>query len=113
MTWADTPSGRQARWDTLQLLVDALWRNGFDLEIKERKGSYFPPSKHRDRIHNAAAFYGDKRVLREYMGELSKKGAAKGGRTRAAQLSKRRRRAIARIAARARWSKARVREIAE
>lgn len=29
----DTPSGRQAGWDTLQLLVDALWPDGFEIEM--------------------------------------------------------------------------------
>jgi hypothetical protein len=28
---ADRPSGRQARWETLSLIVTALWPAGFDL----------------------------------------------------------------------------------
>jgi hypothetical protein len=107
MVHVDTPSGRQARWETVQLLVDALWSDGFDLEIRERRGSCFGPSKQKTRTLNAATYYGPKKGLREYLSELSKKGASKGGKARAARLTKRRRKQIARMAARARWRKTR------
>lgn len=34
----DTPSGRQAQWQTLQSIVDVVFPDGFDIEIKPKSG---------------------------------------------------------------------------
>jgi hypothetical protein len=112
MLWADTRSGRQAGWDTVGLLADALFPHGYQVRIEAKKGASLNASKQRSKIHAAAAFYKGGRVLRDYMRGLSKKGAAKGGDMRARRLSPHRRRAIARKAAKARWHKSKITEIA-
>lgn len=36
MLHPETPSGRQARWETLQLLIDAVYPDGFSVTIRPR-----------------------------------------------------------------------------
>ena len=108
--WPDTPSGRQANWDTVQTLIETLWPDGFTLTVKEKNGASMPASKQRVAVRFAGArFDAEKRA--DWMTELSKKGASKGGHARADKLSKRRRHRIARKAAKARWRKPRLVEI--
>ena len=40
--YPDTPSGRQARWETLQLLIDALWPEGFQLALQSSENETVP-----------------------------------------------------------------------
>ena len=49
---ADRPSGRQVRWETLQLVITALSPAGFDVEIKHK--SYDPP--HRGKTSHQVMF---------------------------------------------------------
>ena len=98
MLWADAPSGRRASWDMVQLLVDALFPNGFDVEIRPRPGSFFDPLRQKAKIGHSAAFYKGGRTLREYMKSLRAKSSTTGLRS----VSKRRRTAISRKGGKAR-----------
>lgn len=40
---ADTPSGRQAQWPTLQTIIDALYPHGFEVIIKPKPGAVIGP----------------------------------------------------------------------
>jgi hypothetical protein len=51
----DRPSGRQARWETLQLVVSALFPGGFDVEIKHKAGDPLTAENHRLKVMFAAA----------------------------------------------------------
>jgi hypothetical protein len=90
---ADRRSGRCARWETLNLLVSALWPLGFDVEIKHKTGDPLTAEKHRLKIWFAAAD-NDRLSRRELMRELGRRGAA----ARMAKLGKRERKKIARRA---------------
>ena len=70
---ADSPSGRQARWDTLQDIVDALFPEGYDVEIRPKAGLRLGPQDLRCKILLAAAPT-DKKLQREVMRVLGKKG---------------------------------------
>jgi hypothetical protein len=99
--YADTPTGRMATWPVLQKIMDVLFPDGVEITMKPWKGC-LDASKHRIAISFDHARY-DFQARPDWMAELSKKGASKGGRARAAKLSPRRRKAIAKRAARARW----------
>jgi hypothetical protein len=71
--YPDTPSGRQARWDTLQDIVDALYPAGFDVEIRPKTGLRLGPKELRCKIAFAASAI-DKKSQREMMRALGKKG---------------------------------------
>jgi hypothetical protein len=107
--YADTPTGRMATWQVLQKLVQTLFPDGFEIILKPWKGS-LDASKHRLAISFDHARY-DFEARQDWMQELSKKGASKGGRARAEKLSPRRRRAIARKAAKKRWSTPKIEEV--
>src|SRR5688572_18418407 len=36
--YADQPSGRQASWQTMQIIFDALWPDGFEIIVKPKSG---------------------------------------------------------------------------
>lgn len=91
----DTPSGRQARWDTLQLLLDAIYPEGFVLTIKPRgKGQ----SKGLAREPNKVS---DQRI-RAVLMALGRQGGIKSGQVRAA-LSQEKRAALTEAARKVRW----------
>jgi len=71
---ASTPSGRQARWSTLQDIVDALFPEGYDVVIKPKVGMRLDANQLRCKIRFAAAPT-DRRLQRSLMSELGKKGA--------------------------------------
>lgn len=75
MLLADTPSGRQASWETLQLVVDALFPDGFEVEIKVAKGTMSADDQRR-RMRFAAANT-NPRSQRELMSDIRKLGIAK------------------------------------
>jgi hypothetical protein len=125
--WADTPSGRQARWETVQLLLDAMFPLGFDLIIKPKKnGCVFGRPSQQQKIREAKATV-DRKTYRELQRErglaggaarakkLSKKRrieiAKQGARARARQLPKEQRSEQARLAALARWHKPEIIEV--
>jgi hypothetical protein len=70
---ADAPSGRQARWETLQDIVDALYPEGYDVEIRPKVGMRLGADELRCKIRFAAA-PSDRRLQRELMRELGRKG---------------------------------------
>jgi hypothetical protein len=71
---ASTPSGRQARWDTLQDIVDALFPEGYDVVIKPKVGMRLDPARLRCKIKFAAAATNPK-LQRDLMSEIGKIGA--------------------------------------
>jgi transcriptional regulator with XRE-family HTH domain len=70
---ASTPSGREARWSTLQDIVDALFPEGYDVVIKPKVGMRLNAEQLRCKIKFAAAASNPK-LQRELMSELGKKG---------------------------------------
>lgn len=101
----DTKSGRQAQWATVQLFVDALMPEGFEVIIRRKKGASLTAAQASQKIRFIRAPH-DRKTQRELMREIGRLGASKGGRKRAAKLGKRARRRIAKLAAHARWRKA-------
>jgi hypothetical protein len=83
----DTPSGRQSRWETLQLLVDALFPGGLTVRIQ-------------DEMHARASM--PKGLRNGYSEEASKMAYL-----RARKLSPARRKKIAKRAANERWRRQR------
>ncbi|MBR1249192.1 hypothetical protein JQ609_19970 [Bradyrhizobium sp. AUGA SZCCT0169] len=74
MVAADAPSGRQSRWETIQDVVDCLYPEGYDLEIRPRKGLRLGPGDLRCKIAFASASGGDTRSQRDLMRALGKLG---------------------------------------
>jgi hypothetical protein len=93
---ADRPSGRQAQWSTLNLIVSALFPRGFDLTMQHKTGGCLTAEGQRMKIRFAAADH-DRIGRRELMRELGRRGA----KARMAKLGKRQRKKIARIASKA------------
>lgn len=104
MLYPDTPSGRQARWETVQLAVEALFGKGFTVHIvadaEENRRITSAPIISADISTNA-------RKIRHWrhsrhFSELGKKGAAARS-----KLPKHRLTAIYRKAAKKRWKRVR------
>jgi len=77
MLHAHTPSGRQAQWPTLQLVIDFLFSGGFDLRlvaapIKKDMGT---PELKRQLMFIKATH--DPKTRRQLMAEIGKKGREK------------------------------------
>lgn len=102
---ADAPSGRQAQWPTLQNIVSALFPHGFDLEIRPKPGAVIQPNDLKAKLLQLKALK-DPRSQRELMTALS--GKAAEGRKR---IPARKRSAVARRAAKARWRTPKIVEI--
>jgi hypothetical protein len=98
----DAPSGKQAQWSTVQLMVDALFYSGFDLEIRPKPGAVMSEDNLKAKLLQLRP---PGRVFsqRQLMSELGKKGAKKGVAARMAKVGKRRRKQIAKHAAVIRW----------
>jgi hypothetical protein len=101
---ASTPSGRQARWDSLQDLVDALFPEGYDVVIKPKVGMRLSAADLRCKIKSAAALT-DRKSQREFMRELSHKGVEARRTKLAAMTEEQRKRAIKHIVKKARKTK--------
>jgi hypothetical protein len=106
----DAKSGRQCDWRTLQMFLDALFPDGFDVVITRKKGLCITPGKHNQSIRHIRAT-NHLRTQRELGRENGVLGGRIGGLTRAAKLSKTKRRKIAQQAATARWIKWRAAQI--
>lgn len=112
----DKPSGRTPSWQSLQLLVEAIFPDGFDIQIRRKPGanllasthSSLAASSHSEKIRHGIALR-DPRTRREIMRALSEKGASKGGQARARNLTKRQLREIGKKGAAARWTRHRAR----
>jgi len=70
---ASTPSGREARWSTLQDIVDALFPAGYDVVIKSKTGMRLNPDQLRCKIKFAAAAV-NPTSQRDLMSTIGKKG---------------------------------------
>jgi hypothetical protein len=101
--WADQPSGRQAQWGTLQIIIDALFPDGYDLIIKPRIGPEIDAHALRYKTRYAVAPTNSK-TQRELMSELGKKGAE----ARNKKLSPWQRKRIAQRAGKARARRAKL-----
>jgi hypothetical protein len=122
MLHPDTPSGRQAGWQRLQYLLDTVYAGGFILSIKPRADL----DKIRAAINRKLAVQGamlgapsiaENARLRGVaakvpIGDYARFAGRKGAAARNANLSARQRSRIAQRAARARWRKPTVAEIA-
>lgn len=108
--YADTPSGRMATWVTLQNFIETLFPEGFSLTIKPTTTGCLSADKHRLAIRFSGARY-DLEARQDWLAERQKNGGKKGGPARAAKLSARRRKAIAKRAANRRWIVKRGKEI--
>jgi len=93
---ADRPSGRQAQWKTLHLIVTALFPAGFDLQLKHKPGGILTAENHWLKVKFAASDH-DRLARRALMSELGKRGAA----ARMAKLTSGKRIKIAKRASRA------------
>jgi hypothetical protein len=104
----DEKSGRQAQWGTLQIIIDALFDNGFDLTITPKAGAVMTAQSLKAKLLRLQATANPK-SQRTLMSELGARGGRKSGeaRRRKAQLRTRRREA-AKAAARIRWKKRKV-----
>ncbi|MCV0387410.1 MAG: hypothetical protein K5821_13455 [Nitrobacter sp.] len=94
--FADRPSGRVARWDTLQEMIDALYPDGVDIVLKPKVGERLTAEGQRLKVRFAQADH-DRLSRREIMRELGKKG----GKARSNKLTEARKLKIARKASRA------------
>lgn len=110
--YASTPSGRIATWSSVQMILEALFPQGFSLKIEPSKGGCLTADKHRLAIRFSGARY-DFEARGDWMRELAPRGGKKGGPARARKLSKRRRRAIAKHAAKKRWNTPKITEITD
>lgn len=98
MLHPETPSGRLARWPTIQKAIDVLFMDGFRLRIERSNDGPLTTAGTRERIHNSARFY-DRRLFREHMSEIAS--------VRARIIPPEKLSAIGRKAAKARWRKVR------
>jgi hypothetical protein len=93
---ADRRSGRCVRWETLQLVISALYPAGFDIEIKHKVGDPLTAENHRLKVMFAASDH-SRLTRRALMRELGRRGA----KARMEKLSKQERTKIARQASKA------------
>lgn len=101
----DTPSGRQAHWYCLHLIVSALFPDGFDCEIRVKKGPLLTALSMKQKIKSAAACAAqERRPQRDYMTILSGLAAI----ARKEKIKPGKRRSIARHASRTRWRRQRL-----
>lgn len=70
---ADRPSGRQAQWPTVHLIVTALFPEGFDVQLTRKPGGAMSAEGCRTKIRFAAADH-DRISRRKLMSELGRKG---------------------------------------
>jgi transcriptional regulator with XRE-family HTH domain len=73
---ASTPSGRQAQWRTIQDIVDALYPEGYDVEIRPKVGLRLDAEQLRCKIKFVALSRAptDRKLQRALMSELGRKG---------------------------------------
>lgn len=100
---ADAPGGRQAQWRTLQLMMDALFPGGFDIEIRARPGAVMTKNNLKAKLLQLRATT-DPRSQRELMAEIGKKGTVNAAKARMEKIGPRRRKQIAKNAAIIRWA---------
>jgi general stress protein YciG len=89
----DEPSGRQASWSTLQIIVDCLFPDGFDVQLKPKIGGQLDALSLMFKTRYEQAL-GNGKTRREHMAEIGRKGGA----ARKANLSQEERSRIAQTA---------------
>lgn len=99
----EDPSGRMARYQTLELILGALYPGGFRIKIEATELPMHAQGSMKTRIR-LAQFYWDWRVRGKAIVDWCRKGAE----ARNEALTPERRSEIARGAAKARWSKPRI-----
>jgi hypothetical protein len=70
----NTPSGRQAKWETIQDIVDAIFPEGVDVILRPKVGLRLNAEQLRCKIKFAKAATTDRKLQRQLMAELGKKG---------------------------------------
>jgi hypothetical protein len=98
MLYPDTISGRMARHDTLQLAVQTVCPDGFDLRILPSRCGMLSAVGTKQKIKAEAAHWDGKRTS-EIMAHRGRKGNA----ARQASLTPEQRSALSRMAAESRW----------
>jgi hypothetical protein len=105
LLYPETKSGRLARWQTVQTIVDALLPDGYAVRIE--------PSKESQKIREYGIKYHVKQIAKHYdrltrreiMQDLGRRGGRRSGEARARMADERRRRKeLASHAARIRWN---------
>lgn len=110
MLWPDSPSGRLATWDKLQKAIEVLFADGFEVVVRAGCTLTDTTPGTKRLIRQAAAHY-DRRTSRELMidiGRLVTREIRVKGRKK---IPARKRRAIAKRAARERWLRRRGKQI--
>lgn len=105
----DEPSGRQASWQTLQIICDVLWPDGFGVAIKPHAGLRLDAQSLQFKVRYEQQL-GNGKTRREFMSEIGRKGGEALKLVRLTKISKRRRRQIAKAAAIARHSKTKIQD---
>ena len=100
MLYADTASGRVAQWQTLQAVVDVLFHDGFELQMKPTSNGMLTTAGTKRKIMAEAATW-NRSIRREMMAELGRRGHV----AFMAKVPAWKRSQNARKAARARWNK--------
>jgi hypothetical protein len=72
--FADEPSGRQAQWSTLEVMVQALFPHGYDLELRAKPGAVIDATNLKAKLLQLRAHH-DPRTQRQLMSELGKRAA--------------------------------------
>lgn len=101
---ADMPSGRQAHWRSVQIMLDAMMPDGFDLQIVPKRGAVLTADSLKAKLLQLRAPL-NPRSQRELMRELGRAGRAKQLSAGRGQQSPAQRSKIARNAARSRWAR--------
>lgn len=113
MLHPDTPSGRQAQWQVVQQLLDAIYPGGVRLRLHSIAGLVATRSAINGKLKkNSQVLSGlsinDRERAKGLLGrvairDLAREAGRKGGLARASRLSPQKRQNIARRAAHARW----------
>lgn len=74
LLYADSPSGRVAQWETLQLAVDVLFCEGFKLFIEHSADEALTPAGVKRKVL-AEASHWNRASRRQYLREIGRKGA--------------------------------------
>jgi hypothetical protein len=99
MMWPDTPSGRNAGGETVQLVIDALFPKGFEVIIRQKEGAVLDEPSIRRMTYLARVPF-DRKSQRDLMSKYGKRGRAVQLETQTPEQ----RQEIARRAALKRWS---------
>lgn len=93
---ADTPSGRQASWEVLQVILNALYPGGFEIVIKPKPGAVISEHDMKAELLKLRARANPK-THRELMSEYARKAKFENRQRARMRLSKRQRKKIARM----------------